>query len=128
MIDVVDKERQGLDPKLKDVLDREQLSDKDYIFCGICSNVLGRKADRIDVHGKHEHYCVNPHGIEFRVGCFSEALGCTISGPPMAADTWFAGHRWRLASCSQCKIHLGWYFDTADQYFYGLILDKIQFE
>ena len=43
-----------------------------------------------------------------------------------AADTWFPGFRWQHASCSECHVHLGWYFDRGDEYFYGLILNRIQ--
>jgi hypothetical protein len=123
MVDVLDKDRQGLDPKLKEIVEE---TDRDFIYCGTCSNVLARSSDRIDIGGSHDHHFSNPFGIRFHVGCFAQALGCTISSDPVAADTWFAGYQWQIASCADCRAHLGWYFDRAEEYFYGLILDRIQ--
>lgn len=129
MPEVIDKERQGLDPALGRILERQEEAPKDYIYCAACSTVIGRSGDRIEVNGSHDHNFVNPHGLHFHLGCFREALGCDISGPPQAADSWFMGFLWRIASCGDCKRHLGWYFDRQDQrYFYGLILDRIQYD
>ncbi|NIP13882.1 MAG: hypothetical protein GWM88_03690 [Pseudomonadales bacterium] len=123
MVDVLDKTRQGLDPKLKEIVEE---GERNFVYCRICSHVLTRSVERIEVSGSHEHHCTNPYGISFHIGCFAEALGCDISGEPMAADTWFAGFRWRHASCAECHQHLGWYFESGERYFYGLILDRIQ--
>lgn len=126
MIDVVDKQRQGLEPRLKSIVDREPAEDGDYLVCGTCSHVVARQSDRIEVNGGHDHRFTNPYGLQFHLGCFREALGCAISGDPVAADTWFPGFCWRIASCEECRRHLGWYFDRDDVYFYGLVLDYIQ--
>ncbi len=126
MIDVEDKQRQGLDPGLKAILDREALEQGDLLYCRTCSSVIGRRSDSIAINGKHAHFCTNPYGIRFHIGCFAQALGCNISGRPSAADTWFPGFKWRLATCGECLTHLGWYFDRDSEYFYGLILDRIQ--
>ncbi len=127
MADVLDKERQGLDPKLGQFLREDKEERKDYIHCAACSHVITRLSDRMEVNGRHEHHCVNPYGLEFHIGCFQEALGCAISGSPQAADSWFLGFRWRLANCAECGRHLGWYFDRqGGEFFYGLILDRIQ--
>ncbi len=126
MIDVIDKERQGLDPALKPVVDDVSAAERDFLHCALCSAVVSRLANAIEVNGSHHHHCVNPHGFEFEVGCFNEALGCSISGERQHADSWFAGFQWRFASCSECQQHLGWYFDREGEYFYGLILDRVQ--
>ncbi|MDA1074017.1 MAG: cereblon family protein [Proteobacteria bacterium] len=126
MIDVVEGKRQALDPKLKALIDEEDEADRDFFFCRACSNVIGRLSDRMEIHSSFDHFFTNPYGYEFHVGCFREALGCTIAGDRVAADTWFMGFQWRHAMCSQCSSHLGWYFDNSDTYFYGLILDRIQ--
>lgn len=128
MTDVVDKERQGLDPRLKDLLEEDTGDSRDLVYCNTCSQPVARKSDATSINGSHAHYCTNPYGIRFHVGCFSDALGCDLSGQPTAADTWFPGFRWRLASCSGCRIHLGWYFERGQDYFYGLILDRIRDE
>lgn len=130
MTDVLDKERQGLDPKLKAIVDEEaeERDERDFVYCSMCSHVLAKKSDRIDIAGSHDHRFTNPYGLEFHIGCYAEALGCAISGNREAADTWFPGFQWRLASCEDCRRHLGWYFDQADVHFYGLIVDYIQDE
>ena len=120
----------GLDPKLKSMLELEDKDDKNFIYCAQCSNVITSVAEKISVAGNHAHHLTNPHGFEFNVGCFQQALGCDISGQPEAADSWFMGYVWRYASCAQCHIHLGWYFtqSSGDNAFYGLILDNLQEE
>jgi hypothetical protein len=126
MIDVADKERQALDPKLQELLEDAEQPAQGFIYCGRCSHVVARQSDRIELNGAHSQVLTNPHGFRFHVGCFSNALGCAISGEREAADSWFAGYCWRIASCEQCHTHLGWYFDRAEDYFYGLILDNVQ--
>lgn len=96
------------------------------VQCGACGFPISSSDQRIDVSGRHDHHCVNPLGYRFHIGCFGEALGCSISGSPAAADSWFPSFRWQYASCSRCAKHLGWYFqDAEDGYFYGLILNRI---
>ena len=130
MSEVKDPTASTLDPNLRSILEIEDTDDKNFIYCGTCSNVITRTAERIEINGAHAHYFTNPHGFSFDVGCFANALGCEISGNPEAADTWFMGYFWRIAGCAECHAHLGWYFATqeAQDYFYGLILDRIQEE
>ena len=126
MIDVLDKERQELDPRLKEIVERAPRDRRGFVLCANCGHVIARRSDRIEVNDAHSHFFTNPYGVEYHVGCFAEALGCAISGERMAADTWFPGFRWRIASCENCQHHLGWYFDNPDVYFYGLVLDYIR--
>ena len=126
MSEVKDPDVSTLDPKLKAIVESKEEEDKDFIFCAQCSNVVSRASERIEVGGSHAHHLTNPHGFAFHVGCFANALGCDISGQPEAADTWFMGYRWRIATCASCHAHLGWYFASESHYFYGLILDRIQ--
>lgn len=126
MIDVKDQDRQVLDPKLRDLLDDAQEDPGKLIVCNICSHVVTQETQAIEVQGAHQHRCTNPHGIEFLVDCYGQALGCDISGERHHADSWFAGYQWRIATCAECQQHLGWYFDRADDFFYGLITDRVQ--
>lgn len=127
MIDTVDKPRQGtLDPKLASMVEDALHEKKGYVYCAVCSHVVSHVDHRIVVNGSHDHHFTNPHGFRFHVGCYAEALGCAISGDPMAADTWFPGFRWRLAACEECRQHLGWFFASPDANFYGLVVDRIQ--
>jgi len=118
--------REGLDPELEAIVERETRDSGGFVYCAACSSVIARSDDRIEVNGRHQHRCTNPYGFVFDLGCFAEALGCALSGERTAADTWFPGFQWRYASCDQCQRHLGWYFDSEGRYFYGLILDRIQ--
>jgi len=131
MVDVLDKERQVLDPGIAKLLDddtetNKTADDEQLVFCASCSHLLASGAAAIEVNGSHLHHCTNPHGFTFNVRCFSQALGCSISGQPEAADSWFGGHTWRYASCAQCTAHLGWLFEQQDHFFYGLIKERIQ--
>lgn len=130
MTEIKDPDQSTLDPNLKSMLEIAQPQDKNFIYCATCSNVITSVQERIKVNGNHDQQFTNPYGIQFLVGCFAQALGCDISGGPEVADSWFMGYVWRLASCSQCHIHLGWYFSlpTGDNHFYGLILTNIQEE
>ena len=130
MIDVVDKPSQAtLHPKLKALIDDATHSQKGYVYCTSCGNVISHIDHRIEVGGSHDHHFTNPHGFRFHLGCYREALGCTVNGPPNAADTWFPNHVWRLAQCEACAIHLGWLFANAsNQSFFGLITDRIRTE
>lgn len=127
MTDVLDKpDTTELDPALKDLVEHTDDPGKDYLHCAACSAVISNLANAIEINGSHHHHCTNPHGFDFHVGCFNEALGCSISGEREHADSWFPGFLWRYASCSECQQHLGWYFDHSEAYFYGLIMDRVQ--
>jgi hypothetical protein len=127
MADTVVKPRPGaLDPKLASLLEDELHEQKGYVYCAVCSHVVSHVDHRIVVNGSHDHHFVNPHGFRFHVGCYAEALGCSVSGDPMAADTWFPGFRWQLAACEECRQHLGWFFVSSDANFFGLVVDRIQ--
>ncbi len=130
MTEIKTPDQSTLDPKLKSMLEIQTPKDKNFIYCAACSNVIASPADKIEINSSHSHHFTNPHGFQFHVGCFSEALGCDISGQGEAADSWFMGHVWRLATCASCQTHLGWYFSqsSGSGYFYGLILDHIQEE
>lgn len=126
MIDVLDKERQGLDPGLRSIVDREPVDRRDLILCASCNHSVARQSDRIEVNGAANHFFTNPYGVEYHVACYAQAPGCAISGGRRAADTWFAGFCWQLAACEACQHHLGWYFDKPEAFFYGLVLDYIK--
>ena len=65
MIDVLDKERQGLDPELKAIVDdeAEKREERDFVSCGICSHVIAKKSDRTEIAGSHDHHFTNPYGF-----------------------------------------------------------------
>lgn len=94
--------------------------------CRACGNTIARVHDRISMLGAYEHRCTNPRGIRFHIGCFREAAGGAEIGEAIDQHTWFAGYRWRIMLCAQCKTHLGWGFHApSGDRFYGLILDRL---
>lgn len=128
MIDVVDKERQGLDPKLAQIVDEKSQEKKGYVYCAMCSHIISHQDNATEINGSHQHQCTNPHGFVFDIDCYSDALGCAISGESTHADSWFAGYMWVFANCTECSQHLGWLFENDQNHFYGLIRDRIQSE
>ena len=126
--DVVERP-QTLDPALSALLDTEQDRSEEqarYLYCGACGTAITQPQEATSINGSHQHFCVNPHGFEFDVGCFNQALGCTISGEPTHADSWFPGYLWRYAHCAECEQHLGWLFEGSQPPFYGLIRDRLK--
>jgi hypothetical protein len=95
------------------------------LFCAACRHPVTHQDERIPVQGAHEHRCTNPHGITYHIGCFREAPGCTAIGEATMEFTWFPGYAWRIALCANCHAHLGWHFQSQDDYFHGLIVDRL---
>jgi hypothetical protein len=97
------------------------------IRCRACDFVVTSGRQRIDVQGAHEHRFMNPAGFLYHIGCFAEAVGCTIVGPASPEYPWFPGMTWRHALCGGCQAHLGWHFRGDKQVgFFGLILDRLR--
>jgi hypothetical protein len=95
------------------------------LFCAACRHPVTHQDERIQVHGGHEHRFANPQGIHFHIGCFREAAGCLAVGAATPEFTWFAGYAWRIALCAHCRAHLGWRFEAPQDYFHGLIIDRL---
>ena len=97
--------------------------------CAACGYRITPHAAAMAMHGCHEHYCRNPLGIDFHIGCFREAPGCRNEGEATLDHTWFAGHAWRYALCAGCHTHLGWFFRArAGDGFYALILPRLSLD
>jgi hypothetical protein len=95
------------------------------LVCALCGTPITSSSERIDVEGSHEHFKVNPHGVSFRVGCFSSAGNLVVIGPPQRAWSWFAGYAWLIESCAGCGTHLGWLFQGDAHRFHGLLVDAL---
>jgi len=100
---------------------------EEKILCQVCQHQITSHENKIEVNGQHEHVLSNPCGIVFEIGCFSGAAGCVNYGPSTLEHTWFAGYSWRFALCANCLSHLGWFFQSESEGFYGLILKKLDF-
>ena len=93
------------------------------LLCAHCGHVITSRKLRTELMGSHTHLFSNPAGIQFEIGCFSQAPGCRYSGTATEDWTWFPGYSWRFAICANCQEHLGWqYLGVAGDSFYGLIL------
>ena len=106
-------------------VEKEQQQEKnspiEAIYCRACGRVVTSRDRKIEVQGSHTHTFFNPAGIVFELGCYSLAPGCQRAGVATSNFTWFAGYSWRYALCRQCRGHLGWFFATAGNSFFGLI-------
>ena len=100
---------------------------EEKILCQVCQHQITSHENKIEVNGQHEHILSNPCGIVFEIGCFSEAAGCVNYGLSTSEHTWFAGYSWQFALCANCLSHLGWFFQSESDSFYGLILKKLDF-
>ena len=103
----------------------ETEKEKESILCKNCKNEITTVEHSAVVNGQHSHIFKNPAGISFHIGCFSRAWGCIVYGIPMDEFTWFAGFSWCVALCSQCFTHLGWYYQSGGDSFFGLILANL---
>jgi hypothetical protein len=116
-------ERPGVAPRAQD---ERRVDAEEPIRCAACKAPITSERARTVVHGAHEHRRVNPSGVDFHVGCFSEAPGCVREGLPTTFWTWFPGYAWQLAACRSCGEHLGWAF-SGQGTFFGLILSRLTF-
>lgn len=95
------------------------------LACYRCLSPVTDGSRRIAASGSHAHRFVNPHGIEFEIGCFASAPGCIGQGASSSYWSWFPGFAWRVALCVGCREHLGWSFRSAESLFFGLILERL---
>jgi hypothetical protein len=98
---------------------------KQSILCKNCKIEITTVEYSTAVNGQHAHILKNPAGITFHIGCFSEAWGCIVYGIPTDEFTWFAGLSWCVALCAHCFTHLGWYYQSGGDCFFGLILANL---
>ena len=103
----------------------KQLAENKPILCRVCHNFITSFEQKIQINGTHYHIFRNPTGLVFEIGCFSSANGCVNYGSPTLEYTWFNGFTWRYALCSQCHLHLGWFYQSSTSCFYGLILSSL---
>ncbi len=103
----------------------ETAKEKESILCKNCKYEITTMEYAAAVNGQHAHIFKNPAGMTFHIGCFSRAWGCTVYGIPTYEFTWFAGYSWCMAVCANCFVHLGWYYQSGRESFYGLILANV---
>ena len=97
------------------------------IFCVYCNNLITKQNSQIKINESFKHVFANPHGIVFEIGCFNQAIGCSIFNESSYEFSWFPGYNWRIAVCNSCFNHLGWLFVSDANSFFGLILEKLNY-
>jgi hypothetical protein len=98
---------------------------ENLILCKYCNNEISSPKHIIEIEGRHNYTFKNPCGLIFKIGCFSSAKGCLNYGEFISEHTWFKGFDWCYALCLSCYTHLGWYYESHESSFYGLILNKL---
>lgn len=117
MLDIAD------DPALRSLL----AATGDGLHCAACGVKVTDATHRITVDGAHAHDVVNPAGLHFRIGCFTNADGARLIGTATMEWTWFQGFRWQVAICANCGVQLGWgYHDDSPRRFFGLMLQALR--
>jgi hypothetical protein len=110
-----------------DVLDADD-TDQDQekgVRCGTCNFLITSQQEQCSRSGKNRHTFFNPAGIVYEIGCFRKAPGCLVYGPSSREFAWFAGYLWQICYCGECLEHLGWYFSSSEDGFFGLIVSRL---
>ncbi len=102
------------------------LDEEHHIICKNCSNLVTTIECTIAVNGQHKNTFTNPAGVTYQIGCFSQADGSIVYGVPTVEFTWFGGFSWTYAFYSKCLAHLGWFYQSGSESFFGLILDRLR--
>jgi len=96
-----------------------------FLCCRECKYPITHETDRIYINEQHQHVFANPHGFVYNIGCFRKAPGCIQFGEATDFFTWFPGYSWQIVICRHCAVLLGWFFQSKESWFWGLILDKL---
>ena len=121
-IELIERKKNRLQPESEN---REKEKKETPLICSLCSGTITSSSQAISKNGQHEHAFFNPAGIAFEIRCFREAPGCLVQGDPTTEFCWFDGYSWQYGICSNCLAHLGWFFSSEQDGFFGLIVGKI---
>lgn len=105
-----------------DTVDQEEEA---WYLCRTCHQQITRPSHQIQIQGDHRHTFANPSGAVFDIGCFASAEGFSFMGPPSTEFTWFSGYSWRITICASCLNHIGWFFSSSGDSFFGFIVDQL---
>jgi hypothetical protein len=96
------------------------------LVCAACGRRITSPAAAIEVGGRHQHECVNPHGWRWTIGCYAIAEGVVLVGEPESYWSWFPGFTWQIESCAGCAALMGWRYVSGDQSFHGLVVAHLR--
>ncbi|MFH1157236.1 MAG: cereblon family protein [Pseudomonadota bacterium] len=103
----------------------EQEKEQTQVLCRYCRSFVTDQEKQISVNDAHHHVFANPHGLIFDILCYSRAQGCLVLPESSSEFTWFAGYRWHAVLCRSCSNHLGWFFLSGSDSFFGLIEEHL---
>jgi len=116
--------------QLLEILEEQAVQSREgkgyYLHCRECGHRITMFTETMRVDNQHRFMVVSPSNNRFQIGCFRDALGCSIHGHPDSTHSWFEGYAWCFAHCGNCESHLGWYYQSLKQeYFFGLMIDRL---
>ncbi|ACN15546.1 hypothetical protein HRM2_24520 [Desulforapulum autotrophicum HRM2] len=100
---------------------KPQAASREAVLCSFCYNAVTDTDNCIAVNGSHAHIFANPHGYVYEIACYKRADGCVALPVPSVEFSWFKGYYWQVAICKTCSSHLGWFFQSNESSFFGLI-------
>ena len=120
--DTFKKKNQDANVKFED---EEQQANEPGGICANCHTLLTHAEYAITIEGRHQHVFTNPNGISFKIGTYQQ-VECNAETTAVDEFSWFSGYAWRIISCPECSLHIGWSYQKQDSPdFYGLITDKL---
>ena len=98
--------------------------------CVACAGLITHSDRLLLVGGSQRHLFVNPAGVECDFHTFYSCPGAIALGEATAAHTWFPGYSWRMAFCSSCGRHLGWFYESVSGFgspgqFWGILINHL---
>jgi hypothetical protein len=98
--------------------------------CRSCGGLITHSDRLIRIAGTNRHHHVNPAGSECDFHTFLACPGAVALGDATENYSWFSGYDWRMAVCSQCGQHLGWYYEAISRFerpgeFWGILVSNI---
>jgi len=100
---------------------------KRRLVCAACGHPVTNLAEKIKVHGRHDHAFRYFNDI-VRLGCFRNAQGCIGVQRVSHGYSWFRGYAWQIQVCRYCYTQLGWKYMSEDDSFYGLVFNTLREE
>jgi len=120
-----DRQGQGLSSPVSTEKQAVRSGEQKAVICRDCGYPITGADSVTSIDGSRTHTFFNPAGIVYEIICFNQAPGCVIQGAASTEFSWFSGFTWRVALCGNCRIHLGWLFESGDSSFFGLILKTL---
>ena len=103
----------------------ELKKNKAKLLCKACLHTITTYENIKIIDGKILHIFINPSGIMYEIGCFKEAIGAITTGDFTNDFSWFPAYDWKYTLCGNCMQHLGWFYASEGNTFYGLIIDRL---